>query len=301
RVKGGRKNWDEHETTTTNDTPREGRNNRRSLLLNGGKLGGRPMSTNRINDAAALLPDGTVLIAGGQDDSGDGNTGTVLDGAEIFNPLTLSFTCVGGVNSSTNECNSSMTTARQLLTATLVSSLRTATPTPTSTATATGTATPTPTASATPPATATPSATPTSRGGTPTVTATATASPTPMPTPVSARLEIKPKKLSFGRHPVGETHYDFVTLSAPLKNSAPVVVENFSLSGSGYALWQGLSDSCTPRQSLPPGSICFIGLKFTVSSVTAGQPDAGELVVTTNALFVKPSGGVVRLRGGGKR
>jgi hypothetical protein len=28
-VKGGRKNWDEHETTTTNNTPQEGPNKRR--------------------------------------------------------------------------------------------------------------------------------------------------------------------------------------------------------------------------------------------------------------------------------
>src|SRR5271167_4203530 len=42
RVKGGRKNWDEHETKTTNDAPQEGRNNRRTLLITGGKLGSRP-------------------------------------------------------------------------------------------------------------------------------------------------------------------------------------------------------------------------------------------------------------------
>ena len=43
RVKGGRKNWDEHETKTTNDAPQEGRNNRRTLLITGGKLGCRPL------------------------------------------------------------------------------------------------------------------------------------------------------------------------------------------------------------------------------------------------------------------
>src|SRR5260370_32828480 len=31
-----------NETTTTNDAPQEGRNNRRTLLINGGKLGCRP-------------------------------------------------------------------------------------------------------------------------------------------------------------------------------------------------------------------------------------------------------------------
>src|ERR1700746_87672 len=43
RVKGGRKNWYEHETKTTNDTPQEGRNNRRTLLITGGKTGCRPV------------------------------------------------------------------------------------------------------------------------------------------------------------------------------------------------------------------------------------------------------------------
>src|SRR5271170_8165441 len=42
RVKGGRKNWDEDETKATNNTPQEGRNNRRTLLITGGKLGCRP-------------------------------------------------------------------------------------------------------------------------------------------------------------------------------------------------------------------------------------------------------------------
>src|SRR5271170_5636613 len=44
RVKGGRKNWYEHETKTTNDPPQEGRNNRRTLLMSGGKLGCRPVA-----------------------------------------------------------------------------------------------------------------------------------------------------------------------------------------------------------------------------------------------------------------
>ena len=42
-MKGGRKNCDEDETKTTNDAPQEGRNNRRTLLITGGKLGCRPL------------------------------------------------------------------------------------------------------------------------------------------------------------------------------------------------------------------------------------------------------------------
>ena len=53
-MKGGRKNWDEHETKTTNDTPQERRNSRRTLLINGGKLGCRPGETQRDNLAVLV-------------------------------------------------------------------------------------------------------------------------------------------------------------------------------------------------------------------------------------------------------
>jgi hypothetical protein len=54
-VKGGPKNWNEDETKTTNDTPQEGRiNNRRTLLITGGKLGGRPL-TRKPADALSCM------------------------------------------------------------------------------------------------------------------------------------------------------------------------------------------------------------------------------------------------------
>ena len=53
-MKGGRKNWDEHETTTTNDTPQEGRNNRRTLLMTGGKLGCRPIALTFVDYLSIL-------------------------------------------------------------------------------------------------------------------------------------------------------------------------------------------------------------------------------------------------------
>ena len=62
-MKGGRKNWDEHETTTTNDTPQEGRNNRRTLLITGGKLGCRPVYVTHDLNFTLSRRGATILVA----------------------------------------------------------------------------------------------------------------------------------------------------------------------------------------------------------------------------------------------
>jgi len=61
-VKGGRKNWDEHETKTTNDTPQEARNNRRTLLITGGKLGCRPLETSVKRTLERIFGEGTADV-----------------------------------------------------------------------------------------------------------------------------------------------------------------------------------------------------------------------------------------------
>jgi len=66
-----------------------------------------PMTTERADHTATLLKDGRVLITGGF--KGAGNSFTVLDSAEIFNPNNNTFTSVGN-----------MTTPRTFHTATLL-------------------------------------------------------------------------------------------------------------------------------------------------------------------------------------
>jgi hypothetical protein len=64
---------------------------------------------------AALLQNGQVLITGGED-----ATGNQVATADLYDPASGTFSCgnLGGVNSATNYCNSTMTDARYLHTAT---------------------------------------------------------------------------------------------------------------------------------------------------------------------------------------
>jgi len=76
-----------------------------------------PMNEFRMNHTATLLNDGTVLVAGGINVSAGLNMGTVLGrgalttfsrSAEIFDPMTGTFTCVGG-RGALGGCASTMT------------------------------------------------------------------------------------------------------------------------------------------------------------------------------------------------
>jgi hypothetical protein len=83
----------------------------------------------RMNHTETLLNDGTVLVAGGIDVVAGLSLGTVLGGgaltrfsqsAEIFDPSTGTFTCVGGPGPSAAGCKSTMTHTRAGHTATLL-------------------------------------------------------------------------------------------------------------------------------------------------------------------------------------
>lgn len=82
----------------------------------------------RINHTATLLKDGTVLVAGGINVTASLGTGTVLGNgalttfsrsAEIFDPATVTFTCVGGPGVS-GGCKPTMTHTRAGHSATLL-------------------------------------------------------------------------------------------------------------------------------------------------------------------------------------
>jgi hypothetical protein len=85
------------------------------------------MNENRMNHTATLLNDGKVLVAGGINVTAQLSMGTVLGGgalttfsrsAEIFDPATGIFTCVGGPG--TTGCAATMTHTRAGHTATLL-------------------------------------------------------------------------------------------------------------------------------------------------------------------------------------
>lgn len=87
-----------------------------------------PMNEFRMNHTATLLNDGTVLVAGGINVSASLSFGTVLGGgalttfsrsAEIFDPSSSTFTCVGGPGKS-GGCAATMTHTRAGHTATLL-------------------------------------------------------------------------------------------------------------------------------------------------------------------------------------
>jgi hypothetical protein len=82
----------------------------------------------RALQTATLLDDGKVLLAGGFNGtvaiSGgilSGASGSISNSAEIFDPNTLEFSCVGGFSDEAVRCNQSMSVARAGHTATLLS------------------------------------------------------------------------------------------------------------------------------------------------------------------------------------
>ena len=69
----------------------------------------------RFHDTATLLKDGRVLIAGGFD-------GSIVNTAELFDPVAGTFGCsgLGGSDATTGFCNNTMTDSRENHTATLI-------------------------------------------------------------------------------------------------------------------------------------------------------------------------------------
>ena len=95
------------------------------------------MNTARFGHTATLLKNGEVLIAGGLNGSASlavtssnnqisvafsNETGSILNTAEIYNPATKTFSCVGGVIKKSGQCRTSMRSSRFEQTATALDS-----------------------------------------------------------------------------------------------------------------------------------------------------------------------------------
>ncbi|HVN63190.1 MAG TPA: SBBP repeat-containing protein, partial [Candidatus Binataceae bacterium] len=137
-------------------------------------------------------------------------------------------------------------------------------------------------------------------GATPTTTVTPTATPTA--TAVPDRLSISPHKVAFGRKQVGSTTEKTAKVAAKKTNKLPVLIENIAVSSTtgDYAIDSLAPNSCIDGEQLEPGQSCSIVIKFAPSAKTMGQTDTGQLAVTTDAETMKPPGGLIPLKGGGR-
>jgi hypothetical protein len=118
-------------------------------------------------------------------------------------------------------------------------------------------------------------------------------------TPVAAKIVISPDTLAFGKHPVGSTSEKFEKVSAKKSNKSQVLIEGISVSGGDYA-WDAATSTCVVEHLLAAGRSCSIAVKFTPSTVTKGESDTGQLIVTTDAEVEKPPADRIALKGGGK-
>ena len=119
------------------------------------------------------------------------------------------------------------------------------------------------------------------------------------PAQVPANLTISPGRRSFGTREIGTTHSGTFVVRSGTKNTVPIVLKNFTMSGADYSVDSTLT-TCEQGQMLQPGQTCKIVVDFTPSRATDQLKDTGKLTVTSNAGRVHPNLGVVTFRGGGK-
>jgi uncharacterized repeat protein (TIGR03803 family) len=119
------------------------------------------------------------------------------------------------------------------------------------------------------------------------------------PTQVPANLTISPGQRSFGTRVIGTTHSGTFVVRSRMKNTVPIVLENFTISGADYSVDSTLT-TCEQGQMLQPNQTCKIVVDFMPLMATKQLTDTGTLNVTSNAEQVHPKHGAVTLRGGGK-
>lgn len=142
--------------------------------------------------------------------------------------------------------------------------------------------------------------------------------PLPTPAPVAGQMVLSPDKFDF--FPAWRA-FGSVRVTASSSNKLPITLEQYSVSGGPYWLER---TNCQAGQLLYPGEFCDIGFSYSpgmrketrqihfpgstttqsgvfISRVPiTGEPDYGDIVVSTNAQDVKPPNGRVTLVGRGK-
>ncbi len=126
-------------------------------------------------------------------------------------------------------------------------------------------------------------------------------SSTPPPPPAQPNLTISPRRGSFGKKLIGTTTAKIfrVRANSRNKNATPAVLEAITLTGGDYSL-DSADSTCVLGQGLAPRQECEIIVEFTPSLVTKGLTDTATLTVLTSAGKIRPQGGVIALKGGGK-
>jgi hypothetical protein len=82
-------------------------------------------------------------------------------------------------------------------------------------------------------------------------------------TPAKSPVTFTPKTMTFARRKLASvSNARLVTLTNPSRNKSALIIDSLELSTGNFAL-DSASTTCSEGESMPPGSHCHIGIRFT--------------------------------------